>query len=120
MLNYEIKNLLKTVANYIETPYRIYTGIDINLLTPLLNEDGNYPYVRKVTAREDKLLALDANYFLKSEIYRVTIVGDKPNLSSQYWLSSDNGTTKTRVKVMFEQSRVCNTHNWLFLEKQGS
>lgn len=113
----EVQNLLLEIANQAENPYRIYTGIIEANLTQILNSDNSNPYIRFTNAEDDKLLALEANYTVKSEVFKVTLVGVEPSVNSQYWISKDGGTTKEKVKVIFKQGKFLNSYWWLFVSK---
>jgi len=119
MIQSEIQNLLNYTANFIQNPYRLATGLDIETLTVIINNDNSIPYCRKITAREDKMLALDADYSLSSNIYRFTIVNEELDLNSQFWLSTDNGNSYEKVNVLREQSRCFQSYWWLFIEQQN-
>jgi hypothetical protein len=115
----DVQNLLLSTSLSGENPYSLYIGINPDNLTLIVNSNDSIPYCRKITAREDKMLALDSDYTLSSEIYRFTIVNTELNLNNQFWLSSDNGNTFEKVNVMRKQSRFLSSYWWLFIEKQN-
>lgn len=130
----DIRNLIDSYPNLVESSNQCYVGKDADSRVQILNESGNNPYIRQITAEEQKSLSLLINYNLESETYRVTltpIITDniryiKTSSSSfsiniianqQWWISLDNGETIEKVKFLYSQSKLQNTYIRLFLER---
>jgi hypothetical protein len=100
-----------------DSNWRVYHGstdIDAQIL---LNDDGTFPYVREVNAKNTPLLALNPEYSITTEAYQVTWVSDNvPDANLRWWLSFDGGD-KIPVKFERKELRVMRSHWWIYLTK---
>lgn len=115
----EIEELIQEVQGEEENPWTIWSGASEDTAVQLLNKDGSNPYICK-TSVPTEVLATGASFEVQTEFFRVTLVNTtvKPDSSTGYFLSLDNGVTKDRVRFIFRRNSVQNTY-WSIVVANG-
>ena len=115
----QIQQVLLKRDRTLDNPYSVWYGRNTKVAEQLLNKDGTTPYVRQVSVTNE-ILAMDANFKIATEIYRVTWIPEgidnEPIANTGWWLSVDNGTTKERVSFVNKKTKFLRSHWWIFLK----
>lgn len=96
--NFVRKNLPRLPS---DSQLRLYTGEAGG--TDVFNYDSTTPMVFKLDRVGD--LALIEDLDLKAETFRATLIVDtEPSMNAVWWFSTDNGTTKERIRIVQRQT----------------
>lgn len=93
--------------------WTIWYGDDQAAAIQLLNIDDSNCYTRKV-AVSPEIMAYDTNIKITTELYRITVVLDdsiEPDANAKWYLSKDNGVTKTQV-IFVKKDQQCKGSYW--------
>ncbi len=110
------EQLRSVLANrpLINPQWRVYAGSN-----EVLNDDLSIPFVHAINTSQASFLALDNAITAQSELYRVSIAsGSVPTSNEQWYLSFDDGTTKTPVKLLKIEPKRQQSDYCIYLEKQ--
>lgn len=110
--------LLNEFMSQEDNPWTIWYGLSETAATQLLNKDSSNVYTRQMQISPE-IMAYDSDITINTELYRVTAVLEdnvQPDAQTNWWLSLDGGTTKTKSTFVKKESRVKNTHWHVFLK----
>jgi hypothetical protein len=98
------RNLILNRDNRDRYQWSTWIGADPASAVELRNIDGSRPRLRQINV-SNEMIAYDAALKITSEIYKLTLAVDEPpSANGTYWISDDDGLTKTRVKYSHRRS----------------